>query len=106
MIRRPPRSTLFPYTTLFRSDRLPGLDDRRQQIDADRELRRNDVAVLVVARVRTQLRHARLGIPDRGLSTFPPAEHCKARGDDDDDERRAAIGDAGQAPPERRERSF
>src|SRR2546430_11566609 len=73
MIRRPPRSTLFPYTTLFRSDRLPGLDDRRQQIDADRELRRNDVAVLVVARVRTQLRHARLGIPDRGLSTFPPA---------------------------------
>src|SRR4051794_41219004 len=28
MIRRPPRSTLFPYTTLFRSDRpevLPGL---------------------------------------------------------------------------------
>src|SRR5437868_13268074 len=32
MIRRPPRSTLFPYTTLFRSDRrrvdrLPGVDD-------------------------------------------------------------------------------
>src|SRR3712207_7588493 len=24
MIRRPPRSTLFPYTTLFRSQRLPG----------------------------------------------------------------------------------
>src|SRR2546422_5608345 len=24
MIRRPPRSTLFPYTTLFRSDRLAG----------------------------------------------------------------------------------
>src|SRR3712207_6942359 len=24
MIRRPPRSTLFPYTTLFRSTRLPG----------------------------------------------------------------------------------
>src|SRR5258707_8883819 len=23
MIRRPPRSTLFPYTTLFRSDRWP-----------------------------------------------------------------------------------
>src|SRR2546429_5957413 len=27
MIRRPPRSTLFPYTTLFRS-RLPGHDVR------------------------------------------------------------------------------
>src|SRR3712207_8923936 len=25
MIRRPPRSTLFPYTTLFRSDPPPGL---------------------------------------------------------------------------------
>src|ERR1039458_10672419 len=24
MIRRPPRSTLFPYTTLFRSTRAPG----------------------------------------------------------------------------------
>src|SRR3712207_6965231 len=34
MIRRPPRSTLFPYTTLFRSagvraDRGPGQRDRR-----------------------------------------------------------------------------
>src|SRR2546426_11353041 len=32
MIRRPPRSTLFPYTTLFRSDLTPladlALDDR------------------------------------------------------------------------------
>src|SRR2546428_1949837 len=25
MIRRPPRSTLFPYTTLFRSNRTPNL---------------------------------------------------------------------------------
>src|SRR3712207_8896803 len=28
MIRRPPRSTLFPYTTLFRSDVPVGLDAR------------------------------------------------------------------------------
>src|SRR5438270_5568307 len=41
MIRRPPRSTLFPYTTLFRSefmqawiDRWQGL--RRDQFSADR----------------------------------------------------------------------
>src|SRR3712207_8190892 len=27
MIRRPPRSTLFPYTTLFRSPRLPDLQE-------------------------------------------------------------------------------
>src|SRR5256885_8914143 len=35
MIRRPPRSTLFPYTTLFRSDLF-----RRLQIDHQLELRR------------------------------------------------------------------
>src|SRR2546423_5007982 len=28
MIRRPPRSTLFPYTTLFRSSPLPRVPDR------------------------------------------------------------------------------
>src|SRR2546422_1863648 len=28
MIRRPPRSTLFPYTTLFRSERQIGGEDR------------------------------------------------------------------------------
>src|SRR3712207_7419019 len=28
MIRRPPRSTLFPYTTLFRSDRERGVDEQ------------------------------------------------------------------------------
>src|SRR5258708_28711090 len=34
MIRRPPRSTLFPYTTLFRSARAIGIA-RRERIDAD-----------------------------------------------------------------------
>src|SRR3989449_7050869 len=29
MIRRPPRSTLFPYTTLFRSSRAPPLHQAR-----------------------------------------------------------------------------
>src|SRR2546426_7445809 len=37
MIRRPPRSTLFPYTTLFRSQKeRPGHDHRRQLVSADR----------------------------------------------------------------------
>src|SRR3712207_7836786 len=31
MIRRPPRSTLFPYTTLFRSDQAELLADHGQQ---------------------------------------------------------------------------
>src|SRR2546425_8826454 len=43
MIRRPPRSTLFPYTTLFRSPfdgaRLRLLVDKaRQHLDRDREV--------------------------------------------------------------------
>src|SRR5258708_18323207 len=33
MIRRPPRSTLFPYTTLFRSHRVALRDDQRQAVD-------------------------------------------------------------------------
>src|SRR2546430_10134050 len=44
MIRRPPRSTLFPYTTLFRSPRLPLYEHRRgaprdpgQQLVQDRK---------------------------------------------------------------------
>src|ERR1035441_6214603 len=31
MIRRPPRSTLFPYTTLFRSDRYMSIDVGRRR---------------------------------------------------------------------------
>ena len=33
MIRRPPRSTLFPYTTLFRSLCTAGWDDNLQEIE-------------------------------------------------------------------------
>src|SRR5689334_24677488 len=43
MIRRPPRSTLFPYTTLFRSHLVPLRDTFRCEAHADvrlRELRR------------------------------------------------------------------
>src|SRR3712207_7976520 len=34
MIRRPPRSTLFPYTTLFRSDHLEGKINSRTKLVA------------------------------------------------------------------------
>src|SRR3712207_7097914 len=41
MIRRPPRSTLFPYTTLFRS--LPGVGgDHPPRREADLRVRRGD----------------------------------------------------------------
>src|SRR5258707_8320229 len=38
MIRRPPRSTLFPYTTLFRS-RFLILDEATSSVDTETELR-------------------------------------------------------------------
>src|SRR5256885_13282436 len=34
MIRRPPRSTLFPYTTLFRSHREDVAEDQHRQAEA------------------------------------------------------------------------
>src|SRR3712207_8816297 len=63
MIRRPPRSTLFPYTTLFRSDvGLPVLEERlavgRDGLDVldavlgDAELRGDDLADLDVEALR------------------------------------------------------
>src|SRR2546430_13052892 len=41
MIRRPPRSTLFPYTTLFRSERA-GDGERRHQHGDPRERHQED----------------------------------------------------------------
>src|SRR3712207_9227910 len=41
MIRRPPRSTLFPYTTLFRSADLSAWDDARLIETLRRAMRRN-----------------------------------------------------------------
>src|SRR5256885_4118172 len=50
MIRRPPRSTLFPYTTLFRSlaAEVVGPGDRHQgqdATDAESEQRRGEISV-------------------------------------------------------------
>src|SRR3712207_8531618 len=47
MIRRPPRSTLFPYTTLFRSVGLPGQAQAVECCDAHRA---SEVAVRSAAR--------------------------------------------------------
>src|SRR3712207_8758992 len=56
MIRRPPRSTLFPYTTLFRSLAL----DRVRPEPGLFEVRADDEAVRRVVKLRDVLgRHAR-----------------------------------------------
>src|SRR5256885_6707586 len=67
MIRRPPRSTLFPYTTLFRSIQLPG--DRRDALGGPPILRagRADGAVPGVLR----------GVCDQGAAV--PADRKSTR---------------------------
>src|SRR2546430_5855820 len=48
MIRRPPRSTLFPYTTLFRSQPVLLLEDRQHRLAADRRPAAEDDRHLVL----------------------------------------------------------
>src|SRR3712207_7248393 len=50
MIRRPPRSTLFPYTTLFRSDRARRRGGRHVPVRALRGLRRAHRPALLLGR--------------------------------------------------------
>src|SRR2546426_7816668 len=60
MIRRPPRSTLFPYTTLFRSHRAFQLSDHRRLIVGlllrDQLLRRKLAVAVEVDLRRLELR--------------------------------------------------
>src|SRR5437660_5482255 len=61
MIRRPPTSTLFPYTTLFRSDD-ESLRGRRRPRDRDDQRKRNRLDTGISARLGHQLdlsRHRR-----------------------------------------------
>src|SRR3712207_8062158 len=58
MIRRPPRSTLFPYTTLFRSRIGPVDDPQRRLAPGDEQERRADV----------------VGLRHLGLHALPGAE--------------------------------
>src|SRR2546427_9606776 len=51
MIRRPPRSTLFPYTTLFRSPRRPAARRDRPGEGDDRSVRRSGAGPAAAVRV-------------------------------------------------------
>src|SRR3712207_7892089 len=62
MIRRPPRSTLFPYTTLFRSQPAVGEDDLRRPGDRvqhpEQDVLAADVVVLEQQRLpQRELQH-------------------------------------------------
>src|SRR5256712_9697235 len=85
MIRRPPRSTLFPYTTLFRSHHGGLVGDhiaavRRVSVDAGREQRVDDgdlargTEVGAMSRRRQPL-HARRGEQDGANEREPAPRH-------------------------------
>src|SRR3989441_2627931 len=59
MIRRPPRSTLFPYTTLFRSRRVDRAHGERHVIDAEAQAvaRRDRVGRVIRGRRAVEARH-------------------------------------------------
>src|SRR3712207_9420739 len=68
MIRRPPRSTLFPYTTLFRSHPAEeqGVRGHRQLVDARENLHPADEVRQVRSDRRFAAGEAQLGEPDPG----------------------------------------
>src|SRR2546421_8893495 len=68
MIRRPPRSTLFPYTTLFRSGLvLLG----RRQLERAVQPRERDLVLIVEVLVR---QHAHRVVVHRALDCAPRSE--------------------------------
>ena len=56
MIRRPPRSTLFPYTTLFRSHKLQPAHDAQQNAYASHSVQASGVFCLDLLALALQLR--------------------------------------------------
>src|SRR3712207_9239944 len=73
MIRRPPRSTLFPYTTLFRSHQLLDL----QEVELDRRLAAEegdehlDLALLLVDLVDHALEVGERAVDDAHRLAYP-----------------------------------
>src|SRR2546430_16040987 len=68
MIRRPPRSTLFPYTTLFRSSRRAGSAGMGgTSLPATGRSRRGGRSYATTARVRTRGRDDQSYRPRRNL---------------------------------------
>src|SRR2546425_9516691 len=80
MIRRPPRSTLFPYTTLFRSPPLPPAVPC--QLPCDLETRGRDLS-----RVRDQVHGAQV-VPGGSRVAFPVVA---ADGDANDETRYSVV---------------
>src|SRR2546421_306058 len=68
MIRRPPRSTLFPYTTLFRSVEVAlGFDGRLDALEEAQTNSERKIAALADAQIRTEEAIAKLSDKMREL---------------------------------------
>src|SRR3712207_2350935 len=91
MIRRPPRSTLFPYTTLFRSDLDLHLIDSRPEQLADERL-----AVLADAVATVHVHHVPV-LPELVLAELPPGAHVLVMTHDHAED--AALCDAALRTP-------
>src|SRR3712207_7509976 len=78
MIRRPPRSTLFPYTTLFRSATRPG--SRQLVVEADAQLAELVRSSFGTAGFRLRVGDARAELPRlrQGESDLVVAEDRKS----------------------------
>src|SRR2546430_8494541 len=68
MIRRPPRSTLFPYTTLFRSVREGARRPRDHQVEGDLRQPRDDARSVRGRRQRAGVHHAQARLMTHGAS--------------------------------------
>src|SRR5260370_20095873 len=79
MIRRPPRSTLFPYTTLFRSgkvnERDEGEDERRRQ-RGDGELR--EILAEIHFELLDSFHHGQDDVARAGACEMRGAQRCDA----------------------------
>src|SRR2546422_2211894 len=84
MIRRPPRSTLFPYTTLFRSAGMRRSEERVQHEDqhGEDDAERKDRPVLAPQeRGSALLNRVRNGAHLRGAVVLPEHPACETHGD-------------------------
>src|SRR3712207_6910491 len=75
MIRRPPRSTLFPYTTLFRSEHEVRVSNPEKPYFAERGIRKIDVVEYFVA-VGGGILHALRDRPTDRKSTRLNSSHA------------------------------
>src|ERR1035438_10919379 len=84
MIRRPPRSTLFPYTTLFRSGDFAGfvLDGKRLHLRVVKHVEAGSHRLTVISNVPVTPQLLRMATSQLGsVTVIPPDEGRKTESD-------------------------